>query len=136
MSFRELSRLSEILGNKVSLAESVILYETFHAKFIRKPVKADVIFEDTEITEAYKRIELQTKRKKGKLKITFQISSIPGKTGCKKCRMLKELEDSGATTTPRICSICIDTKVNYISNIYPKVKSRIDICPVTFLYCP
>ena len=136
MSFRELSRLSEILGNKVSLAESVILYETLHAKFIRKPVKADVIFEDTEITEAYKRIELQTKRKKGKLKITFQISSIPGKTGCKKCRMLKELEDSGATTTPRICSICIDTKVNYISNIYPKVKSRIDICPVAFLYCP
>ena len=136
MSFGEPSRLSEILGNKVSLAESVILYETFHAKFIRKPVKADVIFEDTEITEAYKRIELQTKRKKGKLKITFQISSIPGKTGCKKCRMLKELEDSGATTTPRICSICIDTKVNYISNIYPKVKSRIDICPVAFLYCP
>lgn len=136
MSFREPSRLSEILGNKVSLAESVILCETFHAKFIRKPVKADVIFEDTEITEAYKRIELQTKRKKGKLKITFQISSIPGKTGCKKCRILKELEDSGSTTTPRICSICIDTKVNYISNIYPKVKSRIDICPVTFLYCP
>jgi hypothetical protein len=136
MSFGEPSRLSEILGNKISLAESVILYETFHAKFIRKPVKADVIFEDTKIIAAYKRIELQTKRKKGKLKITFQISSIPGKTGCKKCRMLKELEDSGVTTLPRICSICIDTKVNYISNIYPKVINKIDICPVAFLYYP
>lgn len=94
------------------------------------PGWSDIICDNTEITEAYKKIDLPVKYKKGKLKITFHISTIPGKSGCVRCiNRLKEASDY------RLCYICTDLRINYFTNIFPKCKNRINICPA-FLYCP